>query len=87
MVVVVDGKEGPECNSTSNPIFSPDSKHVAHSGWKGVGQFWSVIVLDGQEFGNYGPIANGPRFTPDGVLEFTSEKDNSLFRFKCIPGQ
>lgn len=52
-VVVVDGKEGKQYNSTSHPIFSTDSKRVAYAATEGNKGF---LVVDGKEGKQYDDV-------------------------------
>ena len=59
--------------------FSHDGKHIAFTAKKGDQM---VIVVDGQERGEYGAVPAGPVFRSDGVLEFLAADKPSLYRIE-----
>lgn len=80
---VVDGKAGPASKIGAGMAlsFSSDSRHFA---------FMSIqdthgaanIVVDGVVRATYTPVASGPVFRNDGVLEFIAADDAGLCRFE-----
>lgn len=60
-VCVVDGRLSKPYDAVGAPIFSPDSRHVAHAGKAGTA--WSMFV-DGKPGKSYANII-GPLFSPD----------------------
>lgn len=78
---VVDGELGPAFGGTGEPAFSADSKHVAYSGGRAIGEGKSRrtegrVVLDGTPQPKYRYTPVGPRFTEDGVLTYCGFKDD-----------
>jgi Tol biopolymer transport system component len=77
--LVVDGKKGAEYDALGYFGFSPDGKHIAFTAKKGAK---CVIVVDGQERGEYDSVPAGPVFRSDGVLEFLAADRPSLYRIE-----
>jgi hypothetical protein len=73
--LVVDGKKGADYDALGYFGFSHDWKHIAFTAKKGDK---CVIVVDGQERGEYSEVPAGPVFRSDGVLEFLAAV-NRLF--------
>ena len=73
--VVVDGVQGPVYDAAWFPVFSPDSRHVAHVGGRGEKRF---MVVDGKE----GPVYDDvqwPVYSPDGRLACCVAHDKQWF--------
>jgi hypothetical protein len=78
---VVDGKKGADYDALGYFGFSHDGKHLAFSAKKGTKNGHKmVIVVDGQERGEYSAVPAGPVFRSDGVLEFLATDQTSLYR-------
>ncbi len=75
--LVVDGKKGADYDALGYFGFSNDGKHIAFTAKKGEKM---VIVVDGQERGEYSQVPAGPVFRSDGVLEFLAADKQSLYR-------
>jgi hypothetical protein len=75
--LVVDGKKGADYDALGYFGFSHEGKHIAFTAKKG-DKF--VIVVDGQERGEYSQVPAGPVFRSDGVLEFLASDKQSLYR-------
>jgi hypothetical protein len=60
-------------------ILISDGKHIAFTAKKGNKV---VIVVDGQERGEYSSVPAGPVFRSDGVLEFLAADEPSLYRIE-----
>lgn len=60
-VMVVEGQEGPEFRQIGEPVFSPDSQHMAYAARRG--QKW-IMVVDGKEGTEFQDVRD-PMFSPD----------------------
>jgi hypothetical protein len=76
---VVDGKKGAAYDALGYFGFSHDGKHIAFTAKKGDKM---LIVVDGQERGEYSGVPAGPVFRSDGVLEFLATDKLSVCRFE-----
>jgi len=75
--LVMDGKKGADYDGLGYFGFSHDGKHIAFTAKKGNKM---VIVVDGQERGEYSQVPAGPVFRSDGVLEFLATDKLTLYR-------
>jgi hypothetical protein len=77
--LVVDGKKGADYDALGYFGFSHDGKHSAFTAKRGNKM---VVVVDGQERGDYSEVPAGPVFRSDGVLEFLAVDKTSLYRIE-----
>ena len=76
---VVDGQKGADYDAIGYFGFSHDGKHIAFTAKSGNKM---VIVVDGQERGEYSEVPAGPVFRFDGMLEFLAADKPSLYRIE-----
>jgi len=79
IVVVTDGNPGKTYDGISEPVFSPDSKHLACRVKTGlrINERWAAS-LDGK-VGPWYDAAWGPCFTPDGKVGYIGRKGKKLY--------
>ena len=77
--LVVDGRKGADYDALGYFGFSHDGKHIAFTAKRGTKM---VIVVDGQERGEYSEVPAGPVFRFDGMLEFLAADKLSLYRIE-----